>query len=122
MCLLSPFFNRTAQHVAVQVSRSGRIRVPPLAFWANQRLCRDAYAIDNGFSDQIAQACQSFTQQSPVSKEPSSKKGAAHKAQAKTNQASKPKYTSKASSTPALVLGCMNDRKDDQHELLLNWS
>ena len=41
-----------------QVTRRGRIRVPPLAFWANQSLRQDskhgAYAIDSGFPDQLA--------------------------------------------------------------------
>ena len=41
-----------------QVSRTGRVRCPPLAFWANQRLCRTGNAIELGFSDTIAQACQ----------------------------------------------------------------
>ena len=41
-----------------QVSRTGRVRVPPIAFWANQSLKRDPrtggiYAIDPGFVDQI---------------------------------------------------------------------
>lgn len=39
------------------------MRVKPLAFWANQRLSRDALAIDQGFSDQLAQQCHSFVQQ-----------------------------------------------------------
>ncbi|KAK9916912.1 hypothetical protein WJX75_008716 [Coccomyxa subellipsoidea] len=47
----------------LQVSRTGRVRVKPLAFWANQRLSRDALAIDQGFSDQLAQQCHSFVQQ-----------------------------------------------------------
>lgn len=46
----------------MQVSRTGRVRVKPLAFWANQRLSRDALAIDQGFSDQLAQQCRGASQ------------------------------------------------------------
>lgn len=49
------------------------MRVPPLAFWANERISRNATqtggsAIEQGFSDQLAQACQSFTHSSPARK------------------------------------------------------
>eukprot|EP00884_Botryococcus_braunii_P021119 jgi/Botrbrau1/7691/Bobra.0159s0129.1 len=42
-----------------QLSRSGRVRVPPLAYWANQSIRIDhkagrAFAIDTGFPDQLA--------------------------------------------------------------------
>lgn len=40
------------------MTRSGRARVPPLAFWSNQRTKKDAagnaYAIDQGFPDQLS--------------------------------------------------------------------
>lgn len=52
-----------AGRVLCQVSRTGRVRTKPLAFWANQRLSRETGTIDQGFSDQLAQQCQSFTQQ-----------------------------------------------------------
>ncbi|BDA40698.1 hypothetical protein COCOBI_01-3510 [Coccomyxa sp. Obi] len=60
-----------------QVSRTGRVRVKPLAFWANQRLSRDTLAIDQGFSDQLAQQCHSFSpharpKPSPIKGQPSS--------------------------------------------------
>ncbi len=55
-----------------QVSRTGRVRAPPLAFWANERISRNAdqaggSAIERGFSDQLAQQCESFIQ-SPAKK------------------------------------------------------
>ncbi len=55
-----------------QVSRTGRVRAPPLAFWANERISRNAdqaggRAIERGFSDQLAQQCESFVQ-SPAKK------------------------------------------------------
>ena len=49
------------------MSRTGRVRAPPLAFWANERISRNAdqeggSAIERGFSDQLAQQCESFVQ------------------------------------------------------------
>ncbi len=54
----------------VQVSRTGRVRVKPLAFWANQRLSRDALAIDQGFSDQLARQCRGASLHSPPKASP----------------------------------------------------
>ena len=59
---------------AFQVSRAGRVRAPPLAFWANERISRNAdpsggSAIERGFSDRLAQQCESFVQ-SPSGKKP----------------------------------------------------
>ena len=57
----------------LQCGRVARVRVPPLAFWANERISRNAhqtggFAIEQGFSDQLAHACHGLTQASPAKK------------------------------------------------------
>ena len=41
-----------------QVSRTGRIRCKPLAFWANERMSRQGPAIERGFADTLTAACK----------------------------------------------------------------
>ena len=46
------------------------MRVPPLAFWANERINHQGqgFQVEQGFSDQLAQACHGLAQASPAKK------------------------------------------------------
>ena len=59
----------------LQFGRPTRVRMPPLAFWANERIrvSRDAhqagsFQVEKGFSDQLAQSCHGLSQASPAKK------------------------------------------------------
>ena len=59
--------------VFLQSGRATRLRVPPLAFWANERISRTThqtggFAVEQGFSDQLAQACHGLAPASPAKK------------------------------------------------------
>lgn len=58
----------------MQVSRRGRVRIPPLAYWANQSVRIDhkagrAFAIDLGFPDQLNAGTTVLTASGPVPKQ-----------------------------------------------------
>ena len=54
----------------LQFARATRVRVPPLAFWANERINHQSqgFQVEQGFSDQLAHACHGLAQASPAKK------------------------------------------------------